>query len=312
MQQLFRIRHLERIVHNPYNLKDMPDTNYEFLDCGNGRRLERFGEITVDRPAPQAEFPHKLSSTHWEEADARFLREEKESRWEFMKTDRKEIEKEFCFISGGIRMDLKFSENGQIGIYPEQKENWNWIKEQTGKAEKPLRVLNGFAYTGGSTLFASRGGINGQTVDVCHLDASKSAVNWARKNAAASGLQDQTIRYVVEDIIRFMERQVKRGNSYQGIVLDPPAFGRAPGKKTWVLKRDLHTLMDLCRELFREDPRFILISCHDPEISKEMLADQLSRFGMISPGKISIKDLVIPSKNGNSLPNGIAARWSRD
>ncbi len=290
----------------------MSETNYEFLDSGKGRRLERFGDVIVDRPAPQADFSPKLPKADWDRADARFVRGEKESRWEFY-SRKGDISQEtlFFYTQDEIRMELRFSSNGQIGIYPEQLDNWLWIKKQLIHSPAPLRVLNGFAYTGGSTLFSALGGKLGKGADVCHLDASRSAVNWARTNAAASSLGNQTIRFIVEDIIRFMEREIKRGKSYHGIILDPPAFGRAPGKKTWVLKRDLHTLMDLSRELFRGDPRFFLISCHDPEVSKAMLADQLGRMDGIDPDKIETKDLIIPSRNGNALTNGIAARWSR-
>jgi len=285
----------------------MADTNYEFLDCGNERRLERFGEILVDRPAPQALFPPSLPQSEWDRADARFERGDSDSRWDF----RRELPESFPFLLDEIRMELRFSPNGQVGIYPEQRDNWRWIQRQTGESSSPLKVLNGFAYTGGSTLFASRGGKTGPGAEVCHLDASKSAVNWARRNVEISSLKDQTVRFIVEDIIRFLEREIKRGRQYQGIILDPPAFGRAAGGKTWVLKRDLHRLMDLSRDLFREDPRFFLISCHDPEVSSEMLVDQLYRFDGVEKRDVETLDLVIPSSVGNDLPNGIAARWRK-
>ena len=209
-----------------------------------------------------------------------------------------------------LQWNCVFPKNGQIGIYPEQVPNWKWLKEQTEKADRPFKILNGFAYTGGSTLFASLGGIKGEKTDICHIDASKSAVNWARSNRDLSGLQEQTIRFVVEDILRFMEREIKRGRVYQGIILDPPAFGRAPGGRTWVLKKDLATLIDLSIRLMDEDPRFFLLSCHDPEITKEILAGQIAKLPGITPDKVETLDLMIPSEKGNSLPNGIAARWS--
>ena len=152
----------------------MSETNYEFLDCGQGRRLERFGDFLIDRPAPQADFERKLSPSSWQNADASFIRGEKESHWEFReKGSLLSREEEFQFFWNDIRMELKFSENGQIGIYPEQRENWQWIKKLCSEAKAPLKILNGFAYTGGSTLSASLGGKEGAGTDVCHLDAFK-------------------------------------------------------------------------------------------------------------------------------------------
>ena len=288
----------------------MSQTNYEFLDCGKGRRLERFGSWIIDRPAPQADFAPKLPLQEWEKADARYIRRDKTGDWEIRPSG--PDQEKFTYSRDGIIMELRFSENGQLGIYPEQQPNWDWIREQVCRADRPIRVLNGFAYTGGSTLFTALGDVNKTDVDVYHLDASKSAINWARRNRDLSNLQDRTIRFVVEDILRFMEREIKRERAYQGIILDPPAFGRAPGGKTWALKKDLFTLMDLSRKLFRENPRFFLISCHDPSVTKSMLADQMAKIDGINRERIELLDLVIPSEKGNALPNGIAARWSTD
>jgi len=285
----------------------MKQSNYQLLDCGDERRLELFGEILVDRPAPQARFPKALSSEVWEQAHARFIRNKTETRWDF----KDQPLESFHFIYGKMQMDLRFSPNGQLGVYPEQQENWDWLQQLIKREEQPLRILNGFAYTGGSTLAAASAFTEKIDHEICHLDSSKSSVNWARENAQHMGLQQQTIRYMVEDILKYMEREVKRSNSYQGMILDPPAFGRAKGGKTWKIQRDLPRLISLCAALFRESPRFFLLSCHDREISKEMLKDYLSQIPEIQRNKIELLDLTIPSSEGNPLPNGIAARWSR-
>ena len=288
----------------------MSECNYKFLDCGNGRRLEKIGRWLIDRPAPQADWDPGLSESEWNMADAVYRGRGKSGTWDFRSPELKQVPEDFRFIMDSVVMELRFSENGQIGIYPEQIPNWEWLSKQTGLIKEPAKVLNGFAYTGGSTLFSSLGGAGRNRIDTCHVDASKSSVNWARCNRDLSGLQEQTIRFVVEDILRFMEREIKRRRTYQGLILDPPAFGRAPGGRTWVLKKDLYTLIDLSIRLMGENPRFILLSCHDPEITPEILTQQIARFPGVKKGKIETLNLKLPSKHGRSLPNGIAARWS--
>ncbi len=289
----------------------MIPTNYTFLDCGYGKRLEKIGDLILERPAPQAEWEPRLSAEKWQEARARYVRQGNQGHWVFTTEDSETLSRDFYFKYGPVSMELRFSENGQIGIYPEQLPNWVWLKETIRDCGRELRILNGFAYTGGSTLFSSLGGSEGKEADVCHVDASKSAVNWARQNRDISNLQDQTVRFVVEDILRFMEREIKRGRSYQGIILDPPAFGRAPGGRTWVLKKNLPELMDLSIRLLGNDPEFFLLSCHDPEITMEVLAAHIASLPGVSPGEVETLNLELPSTEGNSLPNGIAARWRR-
>lgn len=284
----------------------MAETNYEFLDCGGGRRLERIGEVLIDRPAPQADFPRKLPEELWSRARARFVRGDRGGRWVFPAGEPAAP----SFRREEIRMELRFSENGQIGLYPEQLENWLWLRESCAALPRPLRVLNGFAYTGGSSLFAAAGG--GAEAEIRHVDASKSAVNWARRNRELSFPEGgEAVRFVVEDILLFMEREIKRGRSYQGLILDPPAFGRAPGRKTWRLKRDLPLLREKSRLLMGGEAQFLLLSCHDPELSREDLADFLGGIAGVKRREIETLALSLPAREGNDLPNGIAARWRR-
>lgn len=281
-------------------------TNYRFIDSGDGRRLDQFGSYIIDRPAPQANYPKKLNSETWDMASAKFSRNSDKSEPTWSSTIDSD---DFQFEWDEIKLNLHLSENGQVGIYPEQLKNWLWIDEQIKKSTRPLKVLNGFAYTGGSTLFASR---SNELGEVCHLDASKSSVKRSRSNIVSSGLEERSVRFVVEDMITFMERELKRGNFYQGLILDPPAFGRAPGKKTWRIKRDLPKLLDLCYKLTQGKPEFILFSCHDPEISIADMKDMLSPFLKIPQSQCEELNLVIPSDcGGNDLQNGRAIRWSR-
>ena len=287
-------------------MKNFKCGNFELLDCGGGRRLERIGNETFVRQAPQAVFSPAASGL-WEEADHLF---DKDRGWSSSKA--KDIDESPCILPdfeyGDIKMELRLSENGQIGIYPEQKENWDWLSSKIAADPREHRILNGFAYTGGSSLVCAAAAKKGL---VCHLDASKSAVNWARSNRERAGLPEDSVRFIVDDISAFLEREIRRHNSYTGLILDPPAFGRAKGGKTWRLKRDLPDLMKLCSRVMDKDPSFLLLSCHAPEVSKEDLAGYCSSVLRVPAAEIETLDLVLSSEKGNSLPNGIAARWYR-
>lgn len=276
--------------------------NYELLDCGAGKRLERIGDKTFIRQAPQVLSAWKLPSL-WSEADY-IYEKEKSPSWTL--SEKGEALPDFVYKS--LRMEMRLSENGQIGIYPEQKANWDWLYDHLSKDQRQQRILNGFAYTGASSLVCAAAA---SRAEICHLDASKSAVNWARINREKSGLAEGSLRFIVDDISLFLEREKRRGNKYSGMILDPPAFGRAKGGKTWVLKRDLPKLIDLCKDLMDESPGFFLLSCHDPEFTKKDLAELTAYTLAVDESEIETLDLTIPSDQGNALPNGIAARWYR-
>lgn len=282
---------------------------YRLLDCGDQRRLEQFGPWIIDRPAPGALFPRALGENLWKQAQARYVRGEKTSGWHFSR-GLESAPSPYPIELEGLRFQIRFSENGQLGIYPEQQKNWRWLQEMCAKLPESARILNGFAYTGGSTLAASLGGSRGAGCEVCHLDSSKSSVNWARDNQALNGLKKQTIRFIVEDMLTFMNREIRRGRRYQGMILDPPAFGRAPGGKTWEIQRDLPELLEKSAELMDSEARFFLLSCHDREISAKDLGLMLK--DKMKEGPIETLDLSIPSEEGNDLPNGCAARWIRN
>lgn len=284
------------------------EDSYRLLDCGDQRRLEKFGHLIIDRPAPGALFPRARKMEIWNQAQARYVRSDKGSFWQFSKG----IEPEpFEVEIEGIRFQIRFSENGQLGVYPEQLGNWCWLQKYCALSSEPLRILNGFAYTGGSTMAASLGGKEGISCDLCHLDSSKSSVNWARENRRINGLEKETIRFIVEDMLTFMEREIRRENKYQGIILDPPAFGRAAGGKTWEIKRDLPVLLKKSKELLDSKARFFLLSCHDKDTGAEDLKQMLQDL-KLPKGQLEKRELVIPSLEGNALPNGCSALWIRD
>lgn len=229
------------------------DSNYELIDCGNGRRLERFGTVICDRPAPMAEFPARAGAGVWAEAALRF--DAVTRRW----TGTPPADWAYSGAAGdaAVRLGLTPGANGQLGIFPEQQENWEWLARIVGSARgRRVRVLNGFAYTGGSTLFCAAAG-----AEVCHLDASGAAVAQARKNAELSGLSACPVRWIVDDVKKFLAREIRRKSFYDGIILDPPAFGRS-GKNIWKLEDNLPELLEMAAAVLTPEPLFVLLTCH--------------------------------------------------
>ena len=205
----------------------------------------------------------------------------------------------------GFSMKLSPLPSGQIGVFPEQWDNWQWIARQTSRTEKPLKVLNLFAYTGGSTLAAAVGG-----AQVTHVDAAKSMVTRARENAELSGLAEAPIRWIVEDALKFCEREVKRGNQYDAVILDPPSYGHGPKGEEWSINRDLLPLLELCGALTAERRRFVLCTCHSPGIGPGELSAYLSEglFGHCGQPPDS-GELFLRSSDGRHLHSGVYARW---
>ena len=271
--------------------------NYELIDCGDGRRLERFGDVTIERPAKQAVFAKKLGTKEWGTADAVFDYGE----WSF----KKDLSGGLALELGPVRMNLKFASSGQLGIFPEQILNWDWLLKLSESLKGPLSTLNCFAYTGGSTLFASSLG------EVCHVDGSNTSVKWASDNVRLSGFQDRSIRWIVDDVMAFMRREVKRGKQYNGLILDPPAFGRGKDGKVWSLKKDMYELMEFSDKLTCDDLKFIILSTHDTEFGERELKDALLSMGNVKASDVETLKLTICSERGNPLPCGVCARLKK-
>lgn len=273
---------------------------YELIDFGAGRKLERFGEVVVDRPCPAAADVAKTQA--WADFNACVFAGDRAAngRWQ------KKFNEFELSISQIRKMQLAPLPSGQVGIFPEQFPNWQWLPGQIARGEKPVRVLNLFAYTGGSTLAAAAAG-----AEVTHVDAAKSMVTRARLNAKLSGLEDRPIRWIVEDALKFCQREVKRGNQYDAVILDPPSYGHGPKGEEWSIQRDLLPLLQLCGELTAKRRRFVLCTCHTPSIGKAELSAFVSE-GLIGhcgqPPHVS--ELVLTrSADGRQLPSGICARW---
>ena len=272
---------------------------YELLDSGNGAKLERFGEVVLARPCAQAVWQPQRPA-RWKEADATFDREEG-NRWH----GRSRLPKEWAIDVDGTRFRLSGTDFGHLGIFPEQRAQWAWIRETVAAAHRPLRVLNLFAYSGGSTLAAARAG-----AEVCHLDASKGMVQWARANAALNGLENHPIRWIVDDAHKFLNREVRRGRRYDGIILDPPTYGRGGNGETYKIERDLTETLRLCRALLSDAPRFLLLSAHTPGHTPVVLSNVLTQALRGLGGAVSAGEMLLTgAPDVFPLPSGAYARW---
>jgi 23S rRNA (cytosine1962-C5)-methyltransferase len=273
--------------------------NYRLLDCGKFEKLEQIGTNIIRRPAPQAIWRRKLDADIWDKYQTRF--DLSQNKW--IADSEKKLP---YFKCNNLTFELKLSPNGQIGIFPEQYTNWQWLESIISQTKRPLNILNGFAYTGASTLFSSS-----SATTVTHVDASSGSVNWAKKNSSSSHLEGNSIRWIVDDIVTFLTREIKRGRIYDGIILDPPGFGRSKKGAMWKLKRDLPKLMELIDELLSDNPEFVILSCHDKNYGKTELNNELAKLGRLNSSKIETLDLTIKSETGNDLPAGKCARWRR-
>jgi 23S rRNA (cytosine1962-C5)-methyltransferase len=272
---------------------------YELLDCGGGRRLERFGAVVTDRPAPQAAWPPGAPAALWGRADLVYdAPAHGRGAW------RGEAPAGWQVACGPLVFELAALPSGQVGLFPEQQAIWTWLGRALAAPGQEIRLLNGFAYTGGSTLAAAAAG-----AAVTHVDAARSAVQRARRNAELSGLAAKPVRWLVEEIGRFAAREVRRGRAYHGVVLDPPAFGRGPKGRTWKLARDLPALLETAGALLPEGARLAALTCHDPALTPADLGDHLARLPGVPRAAVETGPLVIPAAAGHDLPAGAYARW---
>jgi len=278
--------------------------NYQLIDCGDYRKLEKFGNFIVDRPALTANWGKSLDGSIWKQADFIF---NKDSGWNKSLI----AEKDFVFKWKNIVLKLQLTENGQLGVFPEHFLNWKLIFNSLKKEKNELNILNGFAYTGAATIAASLLHNEDRKINVTHLDSSKPVINKAKENATLSAVENNPIRWIQDDLVTFMEKEIKRNKKYNGIILDPPAFGRGKGRKTWKLKTHLPYLIELSEKLMdKENPVLFILSCHDKSVSLSNLQQLIAQINFNFKGKFSKLNMVIPSKHGNSLPAGISVSWN--
>jgi 23S rRNA (cytosine1962-C5)-methyltransferase len=285
-------------------LTTKPSKDYELLDSGDGKKLERYGSFVLSRPDPQALWKPHIPMTEWNKADAVFVRKGKEVEWKKKKT----MPEAWNIVLGRMTFEIRPTTFKHTGIFPEQLSNWEWMEEKVRAAAKggrPVKVLNLFGYTGGASLACAKAG-----AEVCHVDGSKMAIAWARKNQELSGLSEKPIRWILDDVIAFLKREVKRGNLYDGIVMDPPAFGHGAKDEVWKIEDDFTKLMELCFAVLSEKPLFFLINGYASGYSPIAYQNNLLSFQHKCGGEIETGELAIEeSGTGRMLPCGIFARW---
>jgi 23S rRNA (cytosine1962-C5)-methyltransferase len=286
-----------------HDIESNPWTDYELLDSGGGNRLERVGNFIISRPAPAALWPVSETPHTWESAQAVYHRSSSGGgNW-----DSKGLPQEWTIRWENLRFIIKPTGFGHIGLFPEQQPLWRWIMEIVRGQKTPPNVLNLFAYTGSITLAALAAGAR-----VCHVDGSRGVVTWAHENAKLNGFADKPVRWIVDDVLQFAQREIRRGSRYQGIILDPPSFGRGPKGQVWKIERDITPLFETLKNLLSDDASFFLFTCHSSNVSvpgtKNLLANLFqNRGGSIETGNI----VIAPKADGPVLPSGIFGRWSK-
>ena len=278
--------------------------DYELVDSGAGRKLERYGRFRVVRPEPQCLWTPRLPERDWAGAEAVFDPEGEEDagRWRFSG----EIPPQFPLAWREVRFLGRFTSFRHLGFFPEQAANWAWIDEQVRAAGRPLRLLNLFGYTGVASLVAAAAG-----AQVTHVDASKRAIGWARENAELAGMADRPIRWICEDARRYVQREVRRGSRYDGIILDPPKYGRGPNGEVWRLYDDLPEMVSGCAELLSEDARFLIANVYAERISGLAVGSLLREALTGRDGRIDWGELALVEQGGErAVGLSFFARWS--
>ena len=283
-----------------------PSAGYTLIDSGDRLKLETVGSYRIVRPAPQAVWPTTRPAHEWTRANAVYERSDKGSgSWSW----NGQVKREFDILFGDLVLRIRFTDFGHLGLFPEQAAIWQWLK-RTIRARMEsrsgnLHVLNLFAYTGGSTLAASQAGAH-----VVHVDAAKGVVDWARENADASHMAGRPIRWLVDEAEKFVNREVRRGNRYQGIILDPPSFGRGPKGEVFKIENNVLSLLDGCRQLLAKDALFVLYTCHTPGFTPIAMQNQLEPLLAGRTGKLESGEMAVADEQNRLLPSGSFARWA--
>lgn len=275
--------------------------DYQVLDSGAGRRLERFGPYCLIRPQAQASWVPALPRSAWEAAQAELVAGSG-GRFHWR---RGELPAAWTLSYGELRFEVRLGQSRHLGVFPENAVHWDWIREQGRTGGRPLRVGNFFGYTGLATLAAAQAGAL-----VTHVDASRTAVDWARQNQALSGLQDRPIRWIVDDALKYLRREARRGVRYDGLVLDPPVFGRGPGGEIWKLERLLPGLVEACRAVLSDEPRFVVLTAYTPRTDLAQLRAAVGEMIAGQRGSLEAGELVLREASaGRLLPQALFVRW---
>ena len=275
--------------------------DYEILDMANGEKLERWGNIVLIRPDPQIVWSNKQNPKLWRTANAHYHRSKSGGgEWEYIKN----VPKSWQIKYKNLTFNLKPMGFKHTGLFPEQAVNWDFMMNKIKDAKRPIKVLNLFAYTGGATVACAAAGAS-----VCHVDASKGIVAWAKENIASSGLSEKPVRFIIDDVNKFVQREIRRGNKYDAIVMDPPSYGRGSNGEVWNIEQGLDPLIKLCTQVLSDDPLFFLINSYTTGLSPSILANLL-KMNIKKKGKVSCGEIALPMKDSDIvLPCGIYGRW---
>jgi len=275
---------------------------YEVIDTSSGEKLERWGDQILIRPDPQVIWKTKKKDRRWKKPNGHYHRSSRGGgSWEFF-----DLPQQWDLHYDQLTFHLKPFKFKHTGVFPEQAVNWDWFSGLIRSADRPVRVLNLFAYTGGATLSAAKAGAS-----VVHVDAAKGMVTWARENAQASGLSEAPIRWLVDDCLKFVQREIRRGNTYEGIIMDPPSYGRGPKGEIWKIEDNVYELIRLCTELLSDKPLFFLINSYTTGLQPAVLSYMLgSLIGKQYGGKVESDEIGLTvTDSGLVLPCGASGRW---
>lgn len=284
--------------------------DYEVLDCSQGEKLERWGRYTLVRPDPQVIWNTPKKHAGWKKRNAHYHRSKKGGgEWEFF-----DLPKQWQIHYKDLTFHLQPFSFKHTGLFPEQATNWDWFRELISNRKKQnpnkeIKVLNLFAYTGGATVSAAKAG-----AAVTHVDASKGMVTWAKENAIASGLKDAPIRWIVDDCVKFVEREIRRGNTYDGIIMDPPSYGRGPKGEIWKIEEKIFPFIELCTKVLSSEPLFYLVNSYTTGLQPAVLSYMMGsaiipQFG----GKVQSEEIGLPvTTSGLVLPCGASGRWQKE
>ncbi len=275
--------------------------DYEVLDTGDGEKLERWKGIVLRRPDPQAIWP-KQDEKRWETADAVYHRSARGGgEWEF----KKNLPARWTVSYRDLKFYVRPTGFKHTGLFPEQAVNWDWMAGLIQRAGRPVKVLNLFGYTGGATVACARAGAH-----VTHVDAAKGMVQWAGENRALSGIDEADVRWIVEDAGKFVAREARRGNTYDGILMDPPSYGRGPGGEVWKLENELYPLVKSCAEILSARALFMLVNSYTTGLQPAVLSNMLMMAVQKARGGfVSADEIVLPVAAGGVLPCGASGRW---
>jgi len=278
-------------------LKTQGVEDYELLDSGNGKRLERFGQYVISRPDPQVIWKPSLAETEWNKANAKYLEKDWSSN---------NLPAKWPLSFNDVKFYAKLTPFKHTGVFPEQILNWEFIQDKITKAQKEINVLNLFGYTGIASLVAAKAGAK-----VTHVDGSKPSIVWARENQALSGLEDKPIRWLLDDAVEFTAREARRGNVYDAIIMDPPVYGHGPNGETWDFNKSFPELLENCRKILNPEPVFVIVNAYAISSSSLMLVNSMEDYLGLSKDRIEYGELALEQKsNGRLLSTGIFARYS--